>query len=77
MSDGIPAAKVLAVAVLMVLALMPTWVPPTTRALLGHRIEPALGRAYRYVMSHQFPIVGSICVAAGAFLVISALLRRP
>ena len=76
-SDGIPAAKVLAVAVLMVLALMPTWVPPTTRAPLAHRIEPALGRAYRYVMTHQFPIVGSICVAAGAFLVISALLRRP
>ncbi len=77
MSSADTFAKAAAVAVVLTLALTPTWLPPTMRGILGHRISPTLDRLYGFVMHNQFRIVGAVCLVFGAFLLVTGLLRMP
>jgi hypothetical protein len=70
-------ARSAAVAVVVTLSLTPTWLPPTMRGLLGHRITPALDRLYGFVMRNQFRIVGAICLLFGVSLILTGVLRMP
>jgi len=67
--------KVIALAVVLTLALSPTWLPPAIRGLLGRRITPSLERLYQFVMTYQFPIVGVVCLSFGGYLVVTGLLE--
>jgi hypothetical protein len=60
--------KALVVLVVLAVALSTTWLPPTTRAVLGRRITPFLNRLYAFVMTYQFQIVGAVCLAFGLYL---------
>jgi hypothetical protein len=72
-STAVLATKVVVVIIVLALALMPTWLPPSARLLLGRRITPALTRMYAFVMEYQFQIVGVVAVVFGLFLLVSGL----
>jgi len=61
----------------MAVALATTWLPPTARALLGQRITSFLNRLYAFVMTHQFQIVGVVCLVFGVYLLLTGLSGRP
>ncbi len=61
--------------VLYACALSPVLVPPALRLVFGHRIDPAFRRAYRFTMSHQFQLVGSMAAAVAAYLLVTGLVR--
>jgi hypothetical protein len=69
--------KAAIVLVVMAIALTPTWLPPTVRALLGQRVTPFLAKLYGFVMTYQFQIVGVVCLVFGGYLLIGGLTGRP
>jgi hypothetical protein len=57
-------------AVLFALALLPVLGPPLARIVLGQRAVSAMQRLYRFVMDHQFRIIGVVFIVIGGALVI-------
>lgn len=56
-------------AVLFALALLPVLGPPLARIIMGQRAVVAMQRLYRFVMDHQFRIVGVVFIVIGGALV--------
>lgn len=67
--------QALLVVVLYVLALSPVLAPPALRLAFGHRIDGVFQDVYRFTMSHQFQIVGSMAAVVSVFLLVNGIAR--
>lgn len=67
------AGKLIAFAVLFVIALLPAIAPPLVVTLLGARVTPLLGRLNRFFADHRRGIGASLCFGFAALLSVAGL----
>lgn len=67
-SDADIAIRALALAVLLVLTMLPVWGPPLAVVATHGRARAPLQRLYRFVMSHDLQIMGVMALLVAAYL---------
>ena len=67
--------QVVALMVLFLLAMLATAGPLLVRLAIGPRADPALARAYEWVMANNLRLVGVMLVGIGGYLLVTGVMR--